>query len=259
MYTIAISNEKGGVAKTTSVVSLAACLTDLGSRVLAIDLDPQANMTLAFGIEQHREQPNMSAAFFKSTALNQLVRPVYSPHLSIIPSSEELALAERVLPSRGKHQEILRHMLHQTPLPYDFVLIDCPPALGVLTLNAMVAADLLLIPTQPEYFSIYALRNLMACIRQVRSMENPHLTYRLLMTLYDRRNRTHRIMGEHLRQSFENGVLNNMIEIDTKLREAPITGTPITVYAPKSRASHQYRLLAQEIFDYAKETSQQPA
>jgi chromosome partitioning protein len=259
MYTIAISNEKGGVAKTTSVVSLAACLADLGNRILAIDLDPQANMTLAFGTEPNREKPNISAAFFKGTAIDQLIYPVSPPLLSIIPSSEELALAERILPSKGKHHGVLRQLLHQTPLPFDFVLIDCPPALGVLTLNAMVAADLLLIPTQPEYFSIYALRNLMACIRQVRSLENLRLTYRLLITMYDRRNRTHRIMGEHLRQSFENGMLKSMIEIDTKLREAPIAGTPITVHAPKSRASHQYRLLAQEIFDYAKETSLQSA
>ena len=142
---------------------------------------------------------------------------------------------------------------------YDFILMDCPPFLGAVTLNALMAAHLLVIPTQAEFFSVYALRNLMSLVRRVRAQHNPQLTYRLLLTMVDRRNRTHRDMSDQLRSSFNTGVLQNVIEIDTKLREAPIAGVPIIHYAPKSRSSLQYRSLAQEILEYVKETAQQPA
>jgi chromosome partitioning protein len=259
MYTIAISNEKGGVAKTTTTVSLAACLAEIGCQVLAIDLDPQANLTLSLGHEPNKAMSSMSAAFLKGVALDQLTQPSGLDRLFIIPSREDVGLAERVLPSLQNRQNTLRVALSKLQQPYDFVLIDCPPTLGALAHAAMVAADLLVIPTQAEYFSIYALRNLMSWIRQVRIQDNPALIYRLLMTLYDRRNRSHRVLSEHLRQSFDTGLLQTVIEIDTKLREAPIAGMPINQYASKSRASLQYRALAQEILAYAQETVIQPA
>jgi chromosome partitioning protein len=259
MYTIAVSNEKGGVAKTTSVISLGACLADMGYRVLVVDLDPQSNLTLALGFEIRSDTLSVDSAFLKDIPLNKMIYPTGISMLSIIPSRGALGLAERILPSRQHYQCVLKNALQHVKSSFDFILLDCPAALGVLTLNAMVSADLLLIPTQAEYFSIYALRNLMAWIQKIRSQDNPHLTYRLLLIMYDRRNRTHRILSEQLRQSFAQGLLETIIETDTKLREAPIAGTPIIYYAPKSRASFQYRKLAQEIFVYAKETFTQPA
>jgi chromosome partitioning protein len=259
MYTIAVSNEKGGVAKTTSTVSLGACLAEMGCKVLVIDLDPQANLTLALGLEPGQQTPSVDAAFLKDTPLENIITPTEFTFLSIVPSQEALGLVERILPSKRQYQYYLKHSLQRMERPFDFVLLDCPPTLGVLTLNAMIAANLLLIPTQAEYFSVYALRNLMAWIRQVRIQDNPTLTYRLLLTMFDRRNRTHRVLSEQLRQSFSTGLLQSMIEIDTKLREAPIAGKPIIYHAPKSRASLQYRTLAQEIFEYAKETALQQA
>jgi chromosome partitioning protein len=123
----------------------------------------------------------------------------------------------------------------------------------------LVAADLLLVPTQAEYFSIYSLKKLMAIVRHIRSQYNPRLTYRLLLTMYDRRNRIHRTLCEQLRSSFSTGVLETVINTDTKLRESPIAGLPITNHAPKSRAALEYRALSQEILRYVKETTLQPA
>ena len=137
--------------------------------------------------------------------------------------------------------------------------MDCPPFLGAVTLNAMVSVNMLLIPTQAEFFSIYALRNLMALIRRVRSQYNPGLKYRLLLTMVDRRNKIHRVLSEQLRTTFSQGVMETVIQTDTKLRESPIAGVPIIYHSPKSRGSLQYRALAQEILEYVKETADQPA
>jgi len=136
--------------------------------------------------------------------------------------------------------------------PFDFVVIDCPPFLGALTLNALTASNLLIIPTQAEYYSVFALRNMMSLIRQVRNKGNSALRYRLLITLFDKRNGIHRVLGAHLRNTFASGVLDSVIEVDTKLRESSITGLPINYHAVKSRAAMQYRFLAQEIVHYVK-------
>jgi chromosome partitioning protein len=141
-------------------------------------------------------------------------------------------------------------------LPYEYILIDCPPALGAITLNALSAADLLVIPTQAEYFSAYALRNMMNMIRRIRQETNSNLAYRVLITMFDRRNRTHRNISEQLRTTFGKGVFGTVIEVDTKLRESPIVGLPITQYKPNTRGSLQYRVLAQELVDYEKEEAE---
>ena len=138
--------------------------------------------------------------------------------------------------------------------------MDCPPYLGSVTTNAFAAANMLLIPTQSEYFSIYALRNLMDRIKQTREQINPQLTYRLLLTLFDKRNKIHRVLREQLQQNFPSGMFENIINIDTKLRESAIAGTPIIYHASSSRAAKQYRALAQEIIKYVEETKNlQPA
>lgn len=259
MITIAISNEKGGVAKTTTTVSLGSALAEIGQSVLVVDLDPQANLTLALGLDPRSATRTVADALLASATLQDIVVPTAAQRLELAPSNSHLSLIERSLPARSDFEHLLRSALEQRPAPYDFILLDCPPSLGALTLNAFVAANLLLIPTQAEYFSIYALRNLMGWVRQVRAQYNPGLTYRMLLTLYDRRNRTHRALREQLHASFNNGVLETTIEVDTKLRESPIAGLPILHYAPKSRAASQYRALAQEIIEYVKESAIQPA
>jgi chromosome partitioning protein len=139
------------------------------------------------------------------------------------------------------------------------VLVDCPPALGAVTLNALNAANLLIIPTQAEYFSAYALRNMMSIINRARKESNPTLAYRVLITLLDRRNRTHRTIQEQLKNTFQDGLFNTVIEIDTKLRESPILGLPIMHYKSSTRGAAQYRALAEELVEYVKEENQQPA
>jgi chromosome partitioning protein len=252
-YIIAMSNEKGGVAKTTSTLSLGAALAELNYRVLLIDLDPQANLSLALGLELEEAAVTSANILIEGTPVTAGIRKSEITNLDIVPSSFRIENAEQFLPMRTQYLATLRDALDADPLPYDYILLDCPPALGAITLNALSAANLLIIPTQAEYFSAYALRNMMGTIRRIRQDVNPGLAYRILVTLLDRRNRTHRNIFEQLQTTFGQGVFTTVIEIDTKLRESPIAGIPITQYKPTSRGSQQYRVLAQELIEYAKE------
>jgi len=258
-YTIAMSNEKGGVAKTTSTLSLGAALAELNYRVLLIDLDPQANLSLALGLESGESNITAANILIENASLPSAIRKTDIAHLELVPSSFRIESAEQFLPMRTHYLSTLHDALKAEPLPYDYILLDCPPALGAITLNALCAADLLIIPTQAEYFSAYALRNMMGTIRRVRQEENPTLAYRILVTLLDRRNRTHRNIFEQLQNTFGQGVFTTVIEVDTKLRESPIAGVPITQYKPNSRGSQQYRVLAQELIEYAKEEANRQA
>jgi chromosome partitioning protein len=252
-YIIAMSNEKGGVAKTTSTLSLGAVLAELNYRVLLIDLDPQANLSLALGLESEETAITSANILIEGAPILAGIRKSEITNLDIVPSSFRIENAEQFLPMRTQYLATLRDALEADPLPYDYILLDCPPALGAITLNALSASNLLIIPTQAEYFSAYALRNMMGTIRRIRQDVNPGLAYRILVTLLDRRNRTHRNIFEQLQTTFGQGVFTTVIEIDTKLRESPIAGVPITQYKPSSRGSQQYRVLAQELIEYAKE------
>jgi chromosome partitioning protein len=258
-YVIAMSNEKGGVAKTTSTLSLGAALSELNYRVLLIDLDPQANLSLALGLETEEAAVTSANVLIEGAAIKTAVRKSDIQNLDILPSSFRIENAEQFLPMRTQYLTTLRAALEAAPLPYDYILLDCPPALGAITLNALASANLLIIPTQAEYFSAYALRNMMGTIRRIRQDVNPGLAYRILVTLLDRRNRTHRNIFEQLQATFGQGVFTTVIEIDTKLRESPIAGLPITHYKPNSRGSQQYRVLAQELIEYAKEEADRQA
>jgi chromosome partitioning protein len=256
---ISIANEKGGVAKTTTTISLGAAIVETGLEVLVIDLDGQANLSLALGNDGSKSKSSVANVLLENLPAQNAVQETGIKGLFLLPATSELSLAERFLPIRQGYETTLAKAIHAANWSYDYIIIDCPPFLGAVTLNALVASDLLLMPTQAEFFSINALRNMMGMVRRVRGQGNPNLTYRLLLTMFDRRNRIHRTLGEQLRTTFNNGVLDTMIEIDTKLRESPIAGLPIIFHAPKSRAAVQYRALAQEILTYVKETKAQPA
>lgn len=245
-YRIAFSNEKGGVAKTTSAVSLAGALAEKGKQILLIDLDPQANLTLAIGIKPKQVKRSIARVILNSDKPTSVIYKTGIEGIDIIPSSPEMGLAERFLPIRQNYHTVLRNALFGF-VSYDYIIYDCPPALGAITTNALTASDLLIIPTQPEYFSAYALKKMMAAVRQVRQKGNPSLIYRVLVTMMDRRNRTHRTLLEQLQATFSDGLLETVIETDTKLRECSIVGLPITTYATESRSANQYRALAQEI------------
>jgi chromosome partitioning protein len=255
--TIAISNEKGGVAKTTTTLSLGAALAELGHKVLLIDLDPQANLSLALGIEIGESEYTSSNVLIEATPLMTAVRTTEINNLDLIPCNSRIESAEHFLPVRTGYISTLRRSIQSAGnIKYEYILMDCPPALGAITMNALSAANLLVIPTQAEYFSAYALRNMMNLIRRIRMESNADLAYRILVTMFDRRNRTHRNIHEQLRSTFGEGVFKTVIEVDTKLRESPIAGLPITQYRPNTRGSVQYRDLAQELVEYAKEETE---
>ena len=261
---IAVSNQKGGVAKTTTCVSLGAAIVERGHEVLAIDLDPQANLSLALGVNTANLRRTVADVFLGNHTPVSVSRETVLPGLDLMPANQDLQLVEKFLhtvmgQAAGGPAYTLRQALARVAV-YDFVLCDCPPALGNITLNALTAADLLLIPTQCEYFSAHGLNDVLELAQHVRERTNPRLNYRILITMFDRRNRVHHTIREQIKNAFGEALFETMIETDTKLRESPVFGQPITHYAPHSRAAQQYRALAEELLRYAQQQkTTQPA
>lgn len=256
-HTIAIASQKGGVAKTTTATSLSGALVQAGYQVLLIDLDPQGDLTLAMGLDPRQVHDSIAEVLLSSGNLASIARETVVPGLDLVPSNPEMNLAEQFLGIRSNYEQILRNAI-QTHLPlnaYDFIVLDCPPALGALTLNALVAAQLLIIPTQPEYFSAYALKNMLEGVKRARSQGNPSLQYRILITMQDLRNRVHRNLSAELRSTFGKGVLQTVIETDTKIRESSIAGLPVTHFFSRTRSALQYRALAGELLQNVQETT----
>lgn len=249
---IAVANEKGGVAKTTTVISLGGAMVELGKEVLLIDLDTQANLSLGLGVTPANVRRSIGDVLLNSVSLISVSRETSIPGLDLIPSNAEMGLAERFLPVRKNYEYILKSALESVKV-YDFVLLDCPPSLGAVTINALTAAQIVITPTQPEYFSAYGLRSVMAAIRKVRGQTNPDLIYFVLVTMMDRRNRIHRTLNEQLQATFGEGLLKTVIETDTKLRESTVAGLPITHFHSSSRSAGQYRALAQELIQNVEE------
>lgn len=247
-YIIAVANEKGGVAKTTTCVSLAGALAEFGKKVLVVDMDPQSNMTLGLGKNPKILDKSIAQLMLNSLNIEDLIIDTSIENINMIPSTAEMGLSERYLPIREDYHSILKNAFKNLA-GYDFIIIDCPPALGAITLNALTAANLLILPSQPEFFSAYALRSMMQAITQVRQQDNPTLSYKILITILDRRNRTHRTMTEKIYATFKEAVFKSVIEIDTKIRESSILGIPINKYNPSTRGSIQYKKLAEEIMN----------
>ncbi len=248
--TIAIGHQKGGVAKTTTCLSLGGALAEMGHNVLLIDLDPQANLTLSLGLDPGRLWRTVVDVLLGNDSLVGISRESGILGLDIAPANQELALADKVLYTRPDYQYRLREALdHIYPGLYDYILLDCPPALSPLTLNALTAARLTIIPVQCDAYAAQSLQKTVDLIAQLGERCNPALTYRLLVTMYDQRNKISRIILEELQRQYGPHLLRTLIQIDTKLRESPRYGKPITVYAPRSRGAQQYRALAQEVKD----------
>ena len=245
---IAIGNQKGGVAKTTTCLSLGAALAELGQTVLLIDADPQGSLTLSLGVQPDEMRRSLEDALLGSASLMSVSRETSVFGLDLVPAGRGLLTVDKILYSRANYEYNLKSALEALPpRVYDTVLIDCPPTLATLTLNALTAAQLLMIPMQCEYYAAHALRQVIELVKAVRARTNPQLKYRVLVTMYDRRNNISRVIYEQLQQGVGALLFKTVIEVDTKLRESPVYNQPVTVYAPTTRGAEQYRALAREL------------
>jgi chromosome partitioning protein len=248
---IAIASNKGGVAKTTTCLSLGGSLAEQGRLVLLVDLDPQAHLTASLGIESETVRRTVSDVLLGQSSLVAVSRETSVDGLDLVPANQELAVLDKVLYKRSEYEYRLKRGLEHTRYElHDVVLMDCPPAFGTLTLNALTAADLLIIPVQCEYYAVRSLHQVLGLVSMVRHKTNPRLGYRLLVTMFDVRNKIHRLILEHLHARFTDALFRTIIQVDTRLRESPTFGLPITRYAPRTRATRQYRALAQELTTY---------
>ncbi|MBN1266605.1 MAG: ParA family protein [Anaerolineales bacterium] len=256
---LAISNQKGGVAKTTTCLSLGASLAAAGQQVLVVDLDSQANLTMAAGFDPDQLDETIVDLLMAEIEelpydLDMILCTTTVEGLQLLPADVRLAGLERRLYEYPGYEYLLKKILHKKNPDYDMILLDCPPSLSALTLMALSTADEVLIPAQCEYYAAKGLERLLEIVEAVREKTNPALSAAILPTMYDQRNRICRMVLNQLQQGFPEMVLDHLIGIDTKLREAPALGEPITVYAPNTRAAEQYNALAAEILENHKNT-----
>lgn len=247
---IALANQKGGVGKTTTAVSLAACLAERGKRTLLVDIDPQANATSALGLEKS-SGGSVYQALLGGALLADSIRPSGYENLEVIPSEVDLAVAEVDVARTENYLQRLRMAL--TPIHdakrYDFILVDCPPSLGILTMNSLAAVDRVLVPLQCEYFALEGLAVIMRVIQQIKgSGANPTLDLEgILFTMFDGRTNLSQQVVNEVRSHFGGKVFKTIIPRTVRLGEAPSFGKPITVYDSSSYAASCYRALAEEI------------
>jgi chromosome partitioning protein len=245
---IACANQKGGVGKTTTVVNLATYLALAGDSVLVIDLDPQGNATSGFGLDRGEIEHSIYDAIIEDARVGDLVMPTTISGLSIIPSSISLAGAEVELAPLPQRERRLARLLSDLDDAYDYLMLDCPPSLGLLTVNALTAADAVLIPIQCEYYALEGLSQLIATINLVRNHLNPDLAIKgVVLTMYDPRTNLSEEVNAEVRKYLGAAVFDTIIPRSVRLSEAPSYGLPIALYKPESKGAEAYASLAAEL------------
>jgi len=244
-----MANQKGGVGKTTTAINLSASLAAAEKRTLLVDCDPQGNATSGMGIggEAIREK-NLYHSLIGRVPLQEVIVGTQLPHLELVPSNQDLIGIEVEFISLEDREKRLRNLLRNLETAYDYIIIDCPPSLGFLTVNALVASDFLVVPLQCEYFALEGLGNLLNTMRLVKARLNPSLALGgILLTMYDSRNLLSRRVSEDVRSNFGERVFQTVIPRNVRLSESPSHGLPILLYDIKSRGAVSYMELAREI------------
>ncbi len=245
---IAVANQKGGVGKTTTVINLAAYLADSGKRVLAVDVDPQGNTTTGLGIDKGLVDASIYDVLLEGELFKDALLPTEIVGLHLLPATLDLAGADVELSQMPNRELLLDGHIRTIRDRYDFVFIDCPPSLGLLTINALTAADAVMIPMQCEFFALEGLSQLLSTIDLVRERLNPRLELEgVLLTMYDARTNLAAQVAKEVRQHFNQKVYQAVIPRTVRLSEAPSHGQPILRYDPKSRGARGYQELAEEV------------
>jgi chromosome partitioning protein len=245
---ICITNQKGGVGKTTTAVNLASCLAAVEKRTLLVDMDPQGNSSSGVGLDKHAEGHNLYHVLRGEASLAEAVRPTEMSNLECVPSNSDLIGIEVELVGESDRAFRLKNVLESGAAHYDYVLIDCPPSLGLLTVNALTAAHSVLVPVQAEYYALEGLSSLMETVERVRESLNPRLRLEgAVLTMYDGRTRLSGQVADEVRKYFGERVYQTMIPRNVQLSEAPSHGKPVILYDIRSSGAQAYLNLTKEI------------
>ena len=252
--TIAIANQKGGVGKTTTAINLSSCLAEAGQRVLTIDFDPQGNATSGLGLEKGQIEDTVYEMMLGDCSFEDCLQREVQEDLDVLPSDSNLSGAEIELLDVENKEFVLKSHLDQVKNDYDFIIIDCPPSLSLLTLNALVAADTVLVPIQCEYYALEGLSQVLRTINIVKRKMNPSLEMEgVVYTMYDARTNLSLEVVENVKNNLNEKIYKTIIPRNVRLAEAPSHGMPINIYDSKSTGAESYRLLAAEVISRGEE------